>query len=134
MTRIPKSVRDQVRQRARGRCEYCGIPDVFAPHTYHVDHIISQKHRGSDEIVNLAWACFRCNTNKGTDIAAYDSQAGTLEPLYNPRTQEWDNHFRLDGVTIVGITPIGRATLILLDMNHPAQVEARTELVEAGLW
>jgi hypothetical protein len=134
MTRVSSAAREQVRQRANHRCEYCRKPDSFSPHDYHVDHIISQKHHGSDELHNLAWACFRCNASKGTDIAAYDPQTGVLTPLFNPRTQSWEEHFELDGNRIIGKTPVGRVTVFLLDFNHPDQVETRRLLIAAGLW
>jgi hypothetical protein len=55
-------------------------------------------------------------------------------PLYNPRTQEWQEHFRWsnDGVTIIGITAIGRATVDVLKMNNEYIVTARRHWVEAG--
>ena len=134
MTRLPKAVREQVQKRAQGRCEYCHRPEAYTPYDYHVDHIISRKHRGSDELTNLAWACVRCNGNKGTDVGAFDPQDGVLTTLFNPRTQAWDDHFQLDEALIVGKTAIGRATALLLDMNHPAQVQTRTALIKTGLW
>jgi hypothetical protein len=82
----------------------------------------------------LAWACFQCNVAKGSDVASYDAQTDELTPLYNPRTQEWDDHFELDGAEIVGKTPVGRVTVRLLQMNHPERIEIRYWLIEAGLW
>jgi hypothetical protein len=126
--------RQQIRQRANDRCEYCHLPEDASLHGHHIDHIISRKHDGSDEMDNLAWCCFQCNINKGSDIAAYDSETGELVPLYNPRTQAWTDHFVMDGPVIVGKTPIGRATVRLLQMNHPDQITARSLIIEAGLW
>ena len=83
---------------------------------------------------NLAWSCFLCNVAKGSDIAAFDEDTGNLVPLYNPRTQIWDEHFEVDGAQIVGKTPAGRATVRLLRMNRPEQVETRRSLIKAGLW
>ena len=134
MTRLPQSVREQVRQRADERCEYCHKPEGFSAHPHHVDHIISQKHNGSDELDNLAWACFQCNVNKGTDIAALDPDTGTLTSLFNPRTQVWADHFSLEGALVIGLTPPGRATIQLLQVNHPEQIETRQLLIEAGIW
>jgi 5-methylcytosine-specific restriction endonuclease McrA len=87
MSRISAAVRAQVRQRAGGRCEYCGKPDHFSPYSFHVDHIIpAKRHCGSDEPHNLAWACLECNSYKSGEIAGYED--GQLTPLYNPRTQK----------------------------------------------
>lgn len=40
-------------------------------------------------------------------------------PLFNPHEQEWSEHFSWveDGLRIMGLTPIGRATCNRLDLN-----------------
>lgn len=134
MSRLPESVRQQVRQRAGGRCEYCRKPEEYSSQSHQVDHIVSQKHRGSDELINLTWACFQCNSCKGTDIAARDRETGELYPLYDPRVQEWNEHFKLEGAMIVGNTPNGRVTVENLQMNDPDQIQTRRLLIENELW
>ena len=52
---IPASLRHRVQQRARGRCEYCRIPDDFTTSSFHCDHIIPRKKIGKTELDNLAW-------------------------------------------------------------------------------
>lgn len=39
--------------------------------------------------------------------------------IFNPRSQKWSDHFiwTSDGLNIIGITPIGRATCNRLDVN-----------------
>jgi 5-methylcytosine-specific restriction endonuclease McrA len=82
-------------------CEYCHQPELFSPYSYHVDHILPVKrHGGSEGLDNLAWACFECNTNKAGDISRYDYETKELTPLYNPRTQLWDDHFEMQGANI----------------------------------
>ncbi len=134
MSRIPKSIRESVRRGAIARCEYCLKPDLYTSQPYHADHIIAQKHRGSDELDNLAWACFQCNVCEGTDIAAIDPETNTLTPLYNPRTQEWDDHFELNHAVMIGLTAAGRATIFVLQMNSEDQIAARRLLIDNGLW
>lgn len=136
MTRISAELRQRVRKRANGRCEYCGKPEVYSSGSFHVDHILAQKHKGSGEFENLAWACFRCNVSKGTDIASVDAETNQLTTLYNPRTQLWDEHFLLefDTATIVGLSPAGRVSVEILQMNHPEQIAVRRYLLEVGLW
>jgi hypothetical protein len=134
MSRVSAAIRRAVQRRAGNRCEYCLIPEFDSPFAFQVEHIRAIKHGGSSELENLAWSCFACNSMKGTDIATYDETTGDLVPLYNPRTQDWSEHFVLQGALIVGQTPIGRATLQLLRFNHPRQIEARQALIEAGLW
>jgi 5-methylcytosine-specific restriction endonuclease McrA len=134
MSRVPDSVRRVVQQRAAGRCEYCHLPESESPYTFHVDHIVARKHGGSSKPENLAWACFSCNSLKGPDVATYDEDAGDLVPLFNPRTQHWDQHFQMEGAMIEGRTAIGRATVKLLQLNHTEQIEARAALIQSGLW
>jgi hypothetical protein len=135
MTRVTTAVRLKVRERAGGRCEYCRKPERLSTHSHHTDHIIPVKrHGGSPEFDNLAWACFECNTNKGGDVASYDTETGELAPLFNPRTQKWDEHFEMEGALIIAKTAIGRVTVRVLEMNHANQLQAREMLMKAGLW
>jgi HNH endonuclease len=135
MTSIPPRLREQVRQRANKRCEYCSKPEDANFFGHQVDHIIPERHGGSSILANFAWACFRCNNSKGTDIASYDPITRELTPLYNPRTQKWDEHFEMDEDGIITAkTPIARVTIRILDMNRPRQVEIRRNLIESGLW
>lgn len=53
--------------------------------------------------------------------------------LYNPRQDQWGEHFRLeDEGLITPLTATGRATVRLLQMNEPSQVEERRMLIEFG--
>lgn len=65
---IPDAVRKKVAIRANHRCEYCGIPEAESFYKFQIDHIISLKHEGQDDVANLAWSCFPCNKFKGADI------------------------------------------------------------------
>jgi 5-methylcytosine-specific restriction endonuclease McrA len=77
-TRVPDSLRVQVRERAGARCEYCLIheDDAFYPHQ--PDHIIAEKHGGATDADNLAWSCFLCNHYKGADIASIKNGVAAL--------------------------------------------------------
>ena len=134
MARLSKAVREQVRLRAHERCEYCGKPEGFSPHEHQVDHIIAIQHGGSDSTDNLAFACFRCNNKKGSNIASVDPKTGHLSPLYNPRVDNWVDHFEHHNGEILGRTPAGRATATLLSFNDPKQIELRVLLIKAKRW
>jgi hypothetical protein len=54
--------------------------------------------------------------------------------LYHPRRDRWAEHFAWSGTAIVGQTPIGRVTVAILAMNHPAQLVASQSLMDAGLF
>ena len=54
------------------------------------------------------------------------------EWLFNPRTDRWSDHFRIEGTRIVGITPASRATLSLLQLNSDERLRVRRNLQRAG--
>ncbi|MBX3059232.1 MAG: HNH endonuclease [Anaerolineae bacterium] len=124
---IPKEWRTAVIERANGRCEYCLKPQVsyFA---HEVDHVTARKHGGETTLDNLAFACFECNRNKGSDIASVDPESGELTFLFNPRTQKWNDHFHLLDGRIEPLTAYGRVTVFLLQLNHEGRVQERVAL------
>lgn len=134
MSRVPEALREQTRQRAGQRCEYCRKPDGISAYPHHADHIVARKHGGQNDLENLAWACFQCNTNKGSDLTTFDPDTKKLVRLFNPRIQRWNDHFEFQDVLIVGKTAVGRATVQLLQMNHADQIETRSRLMNSGLW
>jgi hypothetical protein len=105
-----------------------------ATYDFHVDHIVPPLHGGTSELDNLAWACFECNVKKGTNVASFDLLSDTLTSLYNPRMQNWTDHFESLGDEIIGKTAAGRVTVRVLDMNHSRQRAARRIMIEAGEW
>jgi hypothetical protein len=80
VTRVPTTLRRQVIERAGNRCEYCLLRAevIFFPHE--VDHVIAEKHSGATDIENLAFACWRCNRHKGSDLTSSDPQTRELSP------------------------------------------------------
>jgi hypothetical protein len=38
---------DQVRQRARSCCEYCGLPQEVSSTPFEIDHIVAEQHGGA---------------------------------------------------------------------------------------
>ncbi|HEX5446454.1 MAG TPA: hypothetical protein VFW87_21730 [Pirellulales bacterium] len=63
-----------------------------------------------------------------------DSDAGGAVPLFNPRTDDWNGHFRWQGYHIIPLTPIGRATAQALDLNGPRRVQIRQAEELVGLF
>jgi len=132
-TYIPERLRELVMRRANTRCEYCLLHRDDEPvYPHEIDHVIAEKHSGPTAAYNLAFACFYCNRFKGTDIASIDPLTGEIVPLFNPRTQLWDEHFILDGPLIIPLTGVGRTTVRLLQMNRPRIVQRRTYLIQLG--
>ena len=122
-------------ERANHRCEYCQIavrdnPDL----AFEIDHIIARKHRGQTRVGNLCLACYACNNHKGPNISGLDPLTGKITPLFNPRRHKWGKHFRWVGPTLTGLTPIGRATVIVLEINLTYRQDLRQSLIEEGVF
>ncbi len=115
----------QVEARAQSRCEYCRMHQTLQGATFHVEHIVPRAQGGSSDMHNLAWACPRCNFSKSDRTQGSDPESGAMVSLFNPRTDEWGEHFQLDGYQIVGRTTIGRATVAVLDLNYSRRILIR---------
>ena len=130
---ISVALRRRITTRANNRCEYCGLPADIAFFPHEVDHVIALKHSGTTTETNLALACWRCNRHKGTDLGSFDPQTNTFAFLFNPRTQQWAEHFSLLGAHLEGISAEGRTTIFLLQLNTEERITERQRLIEVGL-
>jgi hypothetical protein len=128
----PHPKRDFVVSRAGFRCEYCHTPEEWLPFRLHVDHVVALQHRGGDENSNLAATCVQCNSNKGPNLASIDPVTDALTLLFNPRLHQWADHFSIAGERIMGRTPMGRATVMVLNMNAAAHMERRRNRLLIG--
>ncbi len=127
------ALRGLVRERAGDCCEYCGIhQDQDAFFTFPVDHIIARQHGGKTEAENLCLSCYRCNSHKGPNIASIDPDTEEMVRLFHPRRDGWREHFEWQGALLTGRTPIGRATVMLLAVNHPDYALLRESLIDEG--
>lgn len=130
---VDENTRQFVRKRAGDVCEYCRIPQEATPAiSFHVEHTIARQHGGGDGPDLLALACDRCNAYKGPNLVSIDPGTGNVVALFNPRRDAWDDHFTLQGGKVIGLTPTGRATVRLLNMNAPRRVELREEWLDEG--
>lgn len=127
-------VRARVRMDAGDRCGYCLSRQEFVFAPLEIEHIVPTSRGGSDEVENLWLACRLCNSYKGSQIEAIDPATGGRYRLFNPRTQSWAEHFRwsVDGTTIEGLTPCGRATVLALQLNNLLAVTVRRSWVQVG--
>jgi len=133
-SRIPKALRVKVAAQARYRCGYCLTAESIVGMSMELDHLISAALGGLTEEENLWLACSLCNDSKGYRIAAEDPTTGEVVRLFNPRLQGWHEHFSWseNGSMITGQTPVGRATVVALQLNRPTLVLARRAWVAVG--
>ncbi len=98
----------------------------YVPFT--IDHVLPLSKAGSDDLGNLALSCFHCNRRKAARVNAWDPASGKEVAIFNPREAEWGQHFiwSEDGLRIVGITAVGRATVIALDLNRERVINIRS--------
>lgn len=133
-TSISKALRARVEIQAKRRCGYCLSQEIIIGMTLEIDHLLPEAHGGKTEEANLWLACKDCNGQKGDTIVATDPHTGEVVPLFNPRTQQWSEHFAWtpDGAEIIGQSAVGRATVVALALNRERLVRARRLWVIAG--
>jgi 5-methylcytosine-specific restriction endonuclease McrA len=128
---IPPRLAGEVRTRAGNACEYCLLPQDSQEATFHVDHIMPRTRGGETSFDNLALACVSCSLRKAARYRARDPKSGKLVPLFNPRSDNWNEHFAITkSFRINGRTHHGRATVESLAMNREAVVAIRKILAE----
>jgi HNH endonuclease len=127
------ATRRQVWARADDRCEYCRLRQRHEEdRRFHIEHIIALRHRGQDDLTNLALACALCNLMKGACLSGLDPDGDRLTRLFHPRQDAWEEHFRREGPLIMGLTDVGRTTVWVLDMNCDDRVMLRLALMDLG--
>jgi hypothetical protein len=130
---IPTKLKDLVPKRANFRCEYCRLSAHHSYFPFHIEHIISIKHGGKTLSLNLAYACPLCNLNKGSDIATFLNNPDVFVRFFNPRTDNWDEHFYVEDTgLIIPKSSIGAATIKILKFNHPDSIIERSEMIRFG--
>jgi hypothetical protein len=134
MAYVAPQLREQVIQRARGCCEYCKTQQLIVIDMA-IDHIIPEVAGGATTEDNLCFCCNGCNTYKQAFQTGTDPDTGSDTPLFNPRVDSWDEHFRWnrDKTQILGRTGVGRATINRLNINREIAVRARQQWADAGL-
>lgn len=131
---LSRKLRKMVIERAKSRCEYCQSWMHNAIHPFNIDHIIPEKEGGTNDLNNLALSCGGDNNNKGDKTKAEDPITKEIVPLYHPRKDEWSTHFAWseDFLEIIGLTPIGRASVVLLKLNREGLRNMRRLTITAG--
>lgn len=129
-TKISAQRKEFVAERASHCCEYCLSQVEYCPDPFTVDHILPRSQGGTDDIENLAFACIGCNGRKFTAVRELDPVTGVVVPLFNPRMDKWPEHFawNADFSMLIGLTPVGRATIERLQLNREGVINLRLVL------
>lgn len=109
------------------------MPEKLSLISFAIDHIVAEKHGGKTQADNLALSCPLCNQYKGSDIASIDPDTGELSAFYNPRTDNWVEHFSINGAMFPPLSAKGRVTAKILKLNRAERIAERRLLAEAGL-
>lgn len=125
-----------VARRAGHICEYCRAPEAVFNLPFEVEHIVPLSRGGQADENNLALSCRSCNLYKSDAVSAFDETTETTIRFFNPRTDNWAEHFVLDKETgeIKGITAIAKATIPRLRINSNAQLTARVQWLKLGFF
>jgi hypothetical protein len=131
---VSAAVRREVAERAGHCCEYCRSQARFAMQAFSVEHIEPRIQGGASTVDNLALSCQGCNNHKFTRTTGTDPVTGLPTPLFHPRRHRWRDHFAWneDCTRIIGVTPIGRATVETLQLNREGLVNLRRVLFQVG--
>ncbi len=131
---VPLELGRQIAERARQCCEYCRTRECYSADAFTIDHILPRSLGGQTVAENLALSCHGCNQYKSTRIFALDPVTDATVVLFNPREHEWAAHFAWndDFTLLIGLTPIGRATVSALRLNRPGLANLRRALYTIG--
>ena len=134
MRRIADDLRKRLAESAKNRCGYCLMPQEIVPMLLEIEHLLPQALGGDDDEANLWLACRACNSYKHAKTHGDDQRTARTVKLFNPRTQNWREHFKFsaDKSIIIGRTACGRATVAALKMNTEQSVSARKVWAAAG--
>jgi hypothetical protein len=133
---VSESLRRQIIARAGNCCEYCHLPTTGQVGRFPIDHVIPRSRQGPTDLTNLALACPHCNGHKWAHSSGIDPVSTEIVPLFNPRTQVWSDHFQWSEqspVLLEGKTATGRATVVVLQMNHEEIQLVRSLLLRLGV-
>lgn len=133
-TSLTTEQRQAIVERAQGCCEYCWSQARYATQSFSVEHIVPRSKGGATTLDNLALSCQGCNNHKYNKTEGFDPVNQSVVRLYHPRSDQWGDHFAWsdDYTLILGITPVGRATVEALQLNRSGVVNLRRILYQVG--
>ena len=131
---LPAALRQQLIEADDHRCAYCHTFQVNSGYPMVVDHVLPRSKGGTETFENLCYACHRCTLFKHTTTKLQDPITRIVTPLFHPRQHSWSDHFTWanDGIHLIGNTAIGRVTIISLNVNNDAILDARLNWLRVG--
>jgi hypothetical protein len=54
--------------------------------------------------------------------------------LFHPRHDEWCKHFEWRDAELVGLSEVGRTTILVLGINRPLVIARRAALIAEGVY
>ncbi|MCD9185143.1 MAG: HNH endonuclease [Pyrinomonadaceae bacterium] len=132
MSKISEKLKAKIRRQAKNRCGYCLLPQSLNPSLLEIEHLHATANGGTDEEENLWLACRLCNGYKNIQSEAVDYKTNQKVLIFNPRTQDWNEHFEWKNEKIVGKTPCGRATVKAVKLNNEIILPVRRKWISAG--
>lgn len=131
---IPVGLQRQVRDRFTNCCAYCRTSEALTVTTFEFEHITPRSAGGESILENLCLSCPSCNRYKAQRQTAIDPLTETMVSLFHPQLEAWTDHFAWseDNTEIIGLTAIGRATILALKMNRPQMIRVRRMWVKMG--
>ena len=124
---ISANIQYTVRERAKYLCEFCHTSELWQYVCFTIDHIIPLSRNGTNDLDNLALACFHCNRRKSSHTSTINPLTQQTVSLFHPRKHAWNTHFvwSSDKLYVVGLTAIGQATIELLELNRERVLRIR---------
>jgi hypothetical protein len=124
---IPVELQRQIRAKFADCCAYCRTAEFLTVTTFEFEHIIPLSAGGETIFANLCLSCPSCNRYKASRQTALVPDSKQEVSLFHPQQQLWIEHFSWseDGIEIIGLTPIGQATISSLKMNRLQLIRVR---------
>ncbi|CAN5358652.1 HNH endonuclease signature motif containing protein [soil metagenome] len=132
MSRIAEKLKVKIRRHSKNRCGYCLLPRSLNPGLLEIEHLLPTAEGGTDDEENLWLACRLCNGYKGVQTKYVDPKTDKHILLFNPRKDNWSEHFKWSREKIVGKTPCGRATVKALKLNNEIILPVKKKWIIAG--
>jgi len=100
---------------------------------FRTDYIGLQQHRSDNSLDNLAMACFGSDAYKVPNLSSIEPVTNRLVALFHPRKQSWSDHFQQIEWDIEGLTPVGRATIRLINIERQSPRSITVTCKENGI-